>query len=182
MGPAGNHEGRDRTQAKIQEKYYWPGVTKDVKNWVSLLYEMCKRYALINPAFLSVAWTYHCVVMWDVAWDSFFYTGTTLWPLPANKTKIWSSWHTSASCTSSKLWMEADWHRHGWPPSLLTTSLSGQKLVLPQPKKQPMWPTSSLTFFFLSRHHHIGPRKGILQPGMCVLNIYNHNQIYVPSS
>ena len=49
MGPAGNHEGRDRTQAKIQEKYYWPGVTKDVKNWVSLLYVMCKRYALINP-------------------------------------------------------------------------------------------------------------------------------------
>ena len=37
VGPAGNHEGRDRTQAKIQEKYYWPGVTKDVKNWVSLL-------------------------------------------------------------------------------------------------------------------------------------------------
>ena len=37
VGPAGNHEGRDRTQTKIQEKYYWPGVTKDVKNWVSLL-------------------------------------------------------------------------------------------------------------------------------------------------
>ena len=35
VGPAGNHEGRDRTQAKIQEKYYWPGVTKDVKYWVS---------------------------------------------------------------------------------------------------------------------------------------------------
>ena len=35
MGPAGNHEGRDRTHAKIQEKYYWPGVTKDVKQWVS---------------------------------------------------------------------------------------------------------------------------------------------------
>ena len=31
VGPAGNHEGRDRTQAKIQEKYYWPGITKHVK-------------------------------------------------------------------------------------------------------------------------------------------------------
>ena len=36
VGPAGNHEGRDRTQAMIQENYYWPGVTKDVKNWVGL--------------------------------------------------------------------------------------------------------------------------------------------------
>ena len=35
VGPAGNHEGRDRTQTKITEKYYWPGVTKDVKQWVS---------------------------------------------------------------------------------------------------------------------------------------------------
>ena len=33
VGPAGNHEGRDRTQAKIQEKYYWPGITKHVKQW-----------------------------------------------------------------------------------------------------------------------------------------------------
>ena len=35
VGPAGNHEGRDRTQAKIQKKYYWPGITKHVKQWVS---------------------------------------------------------------------------------------------------------------------------------------------------
>ena len=34
--PAGNHEEKDRTQAKIREKYYWPGVTKDVKYWVGL--------------------------------------------------------------------------------------------------------------------------------------------------
>ena len=35
VGPAGNHEGRDRKQAKIQEKYYWHGVTKDVKYMVT---------------------------------------------------------------------------------------------------------------------------------------------------
>ena len=34
IGPAGNHEGRDRTQAKIVQKYFWPRVTKDVKEWV----------------------------------------------------------------------------------------------------------------------------------------------------
>ena len=59
------------------------------------------------------------VFIWDIAWDPFFYTGNALWPLPANKTKIWSSWYASASCTSSKLRMEADRHRHGWPSSLL---------------------------------------------------------------
>ena len=36
VGPAGNHEGRDRTQAKIAQKYFWPGITKDVKEWVRL--------------------------------------------------------------------------------------------------------------------------------------------------
>ena len=39
--PAGNHDRRDGTQTKIQEKYYWPGVTKDVKNWVSSLCTVC---------------------------------------------------------------------------------------------------------------------------------------------
>ena len=36
IGPAGNHEGRDRTYAKIAQKYFWPGLSKDVRIWVSI--------------------------------------------------------------------------------------------------------------------------------------------------
>ena len=32
IGLAGNHEGRDRTLA---QKYFWPGLSKDVRIWVS---------------------------------------------------------------------------------------------------------------------------------------------------
>eukprot|EP00731_Ephydatia_muelleri_P007410 Em0003g1658a len=34
IGLAGNHEGRDRTLAKIAQKYFWPGLSKDVRIWV----------------------------------------------------------------------------------------------------------------------------------------------------
>eukprot|EP00731_Ephydatia_muelleri_P025158 Em0017g241a len=34
IGLAGNHEGRDRTIAKIAQKYFWPGLSKDVRIWV----------------------------------------------------------------------------------------------------------------------------------------------------
>ena len=37
IGLAGNHEGRDRTLAKIAQKYFWPGLSKDVRIWVSYL-------------------------------------------------------------------------------------------------------------------------------------------------
>ena len=59
VGPAGNHEGRDRTHAKIQEKYYWPGVTKDVKQWVS----WCIAIIVLNmhaSAFLVQNDCWHC--------------------------------------------------------------------------------------------------------------------------
>ena len=35
IGLAGNHEGRDRTLAKIAQKYFWPGLSKDERSWVS---------------------------------------------------------------------------------------------------------------------------------------------------
>ena len=37
IGLAGNHEGRDRTLAKIAQKYFWPGLSKDLRSWVSYL-------------------------------------------------------------------------------------------------------------------------------------------------
>ena len=37
IGLAGNHEGRDRTLAKIAQRYFWPGLSKDVRSWVSSL-------------------------------------------------------------------------------------------------------------------------------------------------
>ena len=37
IGPAGNHEGRDRTHAKNAQKYFGhAGLSKDVRIWVSI--------------------------------------------------------------------------------------------------------------------------------------------------
>ena len=114
--------------------------------------------------------------------SSFFYTGTALWPMPANKTKIWSSSDTAASCTCSKLRMEADWHRPGWPPSLFRQGQQvhhcshwllhqvARSLCFSNKRsnlcgKSPLRPLPSP---WVSWHHYIGPRKGILQPGVDV--------------
>ena len=34
-GLAGDHIGCDKTLAKMTQQYFWPGITKDVKEWVS---------------------------------------------------------------------------------------------------------------------------------------------------
>ena len=154
---------------------------------------MCKRYALINPAFLSVAWTYHCVVTWDVAWDAFFYTGTTLWPLPTNKTKIWSSWHTSASCTSSKLWMEADWHISIDMVGPLPCTDKGNKYIIVVTDYFTKWPEACATptkeaihvanflfdLFLLVQTSPYRTKERYSATRYVCVNIYNHNQIYV---
>ena len=58
IGLAGNHEGRDRTLAKIAQKYFWPGLSKDVRIWVSYL--SCHFYYCQNLVFFLFK-NYFCV-------------------------------------------------------------------------------------------------------------------------
>ena len=56
IGLAGNHEGRDRTLAKIAQKYFWPGLSKDVRIWVSYL--SCHFYYCQHLDCLKIIFVY----------------------------------------------------------------------------------------------------------------------------
>jgi len=53
----GGHGGTSKTRNKIAEKYYWPGLSKDVENWVSLslvIAQCLVHMANIFPSFLFI--------------------------------------------------------------------------------------------------------------------------------
>ena len=65
IGLAGNHEGRDRTLAKIAQKYFWPGLSKDVRIWVSYL--SCHFYYCQHLDCLKIIFVYaRCSIVINV--------------------------------------------------------------------------------------------------------------------
>ena len=82
IGLAGNHEGRDRTLAKIAQKYFWPGLSKDVIFWVSYL--SCHFYYCQHLVFKN----YFCVYQCQKTKRKFDHPAEELHPVPVPN----SSW------------------------------------------------------------------------------------------